>query len=93
MLARDEFVARFGGIFEHSPWVAERAFDATPDISLTSDGVHEALVAPFRAASQAERLAVLQAHPDLAGKLAIAGGLTEDSRADRKSTRLNSSHS
>jgi 2-oxo-4-hydroxy-4-carboxy-5-ureidoimidazoline decarboxylase len=88
MLARDEFVARFGGIFEHSPWVAERAFDATPDISLTSDGVHEALVAPFRAASQAERLAVLQAHPDLAGKLAIAGGLTEDSRAEQAGAGL-----
>jgi len=88
MLARDEFVTRFGGIFEHSPWVAERAFDATPDISLTSDSVHEALVAPFRAASHAERLAVLRAHPDLAGKLAIAGGLTEDSKAEQAGAGL-----
>ncbi|WP_426238803.1 2-oxo-4-hydroxy-4-carboxy-5-ureidoimidazoline decarboxylase [Pararhizobium sp. DWP1-1-3] len=88
MLARDEFVARFGGIFEHSPWVAERAFDAAPDISLTSDAVHEALVAPFRDASHAERLAVLRAHPDLAGKLAIAGGLTEDSKAEQAGAGL-----
>ena len=88
MAARDEFVARFGGVFEHSPWVAERAFDATPEISLTSDGVHEALVAAFRAASHAERLAVLRAHPDLAGKLAIAGGLTQDSKAEQAGAGL-----
>ena len=88
MAARDEFVARFGGVFEHSPWVAERAFDTTPDVSLTSDSVHEALVAPFRAASHAERLAVLRAHPDLAGKLAIAGGLTEDSKAEQAGAGL-----
>jgi OHCU decarboxylase len=88
MAARDEFVARFGGVFEHSPWVAERAFDTTPDVSMTSDSVHEALVAPFRAASHAERLAVLRAHPDLAGKLAIAGGLTEDSKAEQAGAGL-----
>jgi OHCU decarboxylase len=88
MAARDEFVARFGGVFEHSPWVAERAFETTPDVSLTSDSVHEALVAPFRAASHAERLAVLRAHPDLAGKLAIAGGLTEDSKAEQAGAGL-----
>lgn len=88
MAARDAFVARFGGVFEHSPWVAERAFDTTPDVSLTSDSVHEALVAPFRAASHAERLAVLRAHPDLAGKLAIAGGLTQDSKAEQAGAGL-----
>lgn len=88
MTTRNEFVARFGGVFEHSPWVAERAFDATADMSLTSDCVHEALVAPFRAASHAERLAVLRAHPDLAGKLAIAGGLTDDSKAEQAGAGL-----
>ncbi|MCW0001672.1 2-oxo-4-hydroxy-4-carboxy-5-ureidoimidazoline decarboxylase [Pararhizobium sp. YC-54] len=88
MLARDEFVARFGGVFEHSPWVAERAFDANPQLVLTAGSVHAALVAPFRAASHAERLAVLRAHPDLAGKLAIAGGLTEDSKAEQAGAGL-----
>jgi 2-oxo-4-hydroxy-4-carboxy-5-ureidoimidazoline decarboxylase len=88
MSARENFVARFGGIFEHSPWVAERAFDENPQIALTAEGVHAALVGPFRAASNAERLGVLRAHPDLAGKLAIAGELTEDSKAEQASAGL-----
>ena len=88
MSARESFVARFGGVFEHSPWVAERAFDRGADIALTSDDVHAALVASFRTASHSERLAVLRGHPDLAGKLAIAGGLTEDSKAEQASAGL-----
>ncbi|WP_438752580.1 2-oxo-4-hydroxy-4-carboxy-5-ureidoimidazoline decarboxylase [Pararhizobium sp. O133] len=82
------FVERFGGVFEHSPWVAERAFLDHPQIALTSDAVHAALVASFRAASDTERLTVLRAHPDLAGKLAVAGELTEDSKAEQASAGL-----
>ncbi len=63
---RAEFVARFGSIFEHSAFIAERAFDAGD-----ADNVYRALVAQFRMASEQERLGVLRAHPDLAGKLAI----------------------
>lgn len=88
MSARESFITQFGGVFEHSPWVAERAFDQDFDIVLTADAVHAALVAVFRSASYAERLAVLRAHPDLAGKLAIAGGLTEDSKAEQASAGL-----
>lgn len=89
MVARDEFVGRFGGVFEHSPFVAERAFDAG-DIAepLTAAGVHGALVKAFRAASAQERLGVLRAHPDLAGRLAIAGELTEDSRKEQAGAGL-----
>jgi len=87
-LARDEFVARFGGVFEHSPFVAERAFDAGAEIALTMQSVHAAMCSVFRAASAAERLGVLRAHPDLAGKLAIAGGLTQDSKAEQASAGL-----
>ena len=88
MISKSDFVARFGGIFEHSPWVAERAFDRDGSIAQTVEAVHAALVAAFRAAAEAERLAVLRAHPDLAGKLAIAGGLTEDSKAEQASAGL-----
>ncbi len=77
---RQDFVARFGGVFEHSPFVAERAFDSAPLVPLTVETVHSVMSVAFRAASADERLGVLRAHPDLAGKLAIAGGLTEDSR-------------
>ena len=89
MMSRDGYVARFGGVFEHSPWIAERAYDAgglqeTP----TAEGVHVALVGQFRAATASEQLGVLRAHPDLAGKLAIAGDLTEESRNEQAGAGL-----
>lgn len=84
----DEFVERFGGVFEHSPWVAERAFAAGMAEPLTAGVVHAAMTQAFRAGTEAERLAVLRAHPDLAGKLAIAGGLTEDSRKEQAGAGL-----
>lgn len=89
MLDRSAFVARYGGVFEHSPFIAERAFDAgSIEEPLSAVSVHAALAAQFRAASEAERLGVLRAHPDLAGKLAIAGGLTEDSRKEQAGAGL-----
>ena len=89
MSARTEFVGRFGGVFEHSPFIAERAFDGgLIGEPLTSGGVHSALCKVFRASSEAERLGVLRAHPDLAGKLAIAGELTEDSRQEQAGAGL-----
>ena len=83
------FVAKFGSIFEHSPWVAERAHAL--DLGLAHDcaaGVHNALCRAFRSASDAERLAVLQAHPDLAGKLAAAKALTAESTNEQASAGL-----
>ncbi|GAK69007.1 hypothetical protein RRU01S_03_01760 [Agrobacterium rubi TR3 = NBRC 13261] len=89
MLDRAEFISRFGGVFEHSPFIAERAYDAgNLREPLTASTVHAALTQQFRAASQEERLGVLCAHPDLAGKLAIAGGLTEDSRKEQAGAGL-----
>jgi OHCU decarboxylase len=88
MSEREDFVRRFGGIFEHSPWVAERAFDRAASSGLTAGNIHSALCNAFRAASPAERLAVLRAHPDLAGKLAVAGKLTIDSRSEQASAGL-----
>ncbi|WP_107675871.1 2-oxo-4-hydroxy-4-carboxy-5-ureidoimidazoline decarboxylase [Agrobacterium sp. LAD9] len=89
MVTREEFVARFGGVFEHSSFIAERAYDAGgAGLELTAKAVHAALSAQFRAASEAERLGVLRAHPDLAGKLAIAGELTADSRNEQAGAGL-----
>lgn len=90
-MTREDFVARFGGVFEHSPWIAERAYDAggvDGGGGRTAEDVHAVLAQQFRAASSAERLGVLNAHPDLAGKLAIAGGLTEDSRKEQAGAGL-----
>ncbi|WKL19208.1 2-oxo-4-hydroxy-4-carboxy-5-ureidoimidazoline decarboxylase [Agrobacterium tumefaciens] len=89
MVARDEFVTRFGGVFEHSPFISERAYDVgSAGLELTAKAVYGALCAQFRAASEAERLGVLRAHPDLAGKLAIAGELTADSRNEQAGAGL-----
>ena len=89
MIDRTDFLDRFGGVFEHSPFIAERALDggaiAKP---LTAAGVHGALTDAFRKSSAEEQLGVLRAHPDLAGKLAIAGGLTEDSRKEQAGAGL-----
>ena len=88
-LDRATFVARFGGIFEHSPWVAERAhaLELGPAHD-SATGLHNALCRAFRSATKAERLAVLTAHPDLAGKLAAARVLTPDSTAEQASAGL-----
>lgn len=89
MTARGDFVTMFGGVFEHSPFIAERAYDAgLMLVPLSSKSVHDALTSIFRRASHAERLGVLRAHPDLAGKLAIAGELTEDSRQEQAGAGL-----
>jgi chitin deacetylase len=86
---RDRFVARFGGIFEHSPWIAERAFDLElGPAHNTATGLHNALARMFRSAAHAERLGVLTAHPDLAGKLAAAKRLTAESTAEQASAAL-----
>jgi len=89
MMTRDHFIERFGGVFEHSPWIAERAFDnGRIAVPLAARQVHEALCAEFRSASHDERMGVLRAHPDLAGKLAISGDLTEDSKSEQAGAGL-----
>ncbi|MBE3636633.1 allantoinase PuuE [Mangrovicoccus algicola] len=88
-MAREDFVAAFGGIYEHSPWIAERAWGL--ELGPAHDslaGVHMALARAFRAAGREERLGVLNAHPDLAGKLAAAKRLTAESTAEQASAGL-----
>ena len=86
---RTRFVQRFGGVFEHSPWVADRAFDLELGPAHDSAaGLHNALCRVFRSASAEERLGVLAAHPDLAGKLAQAKRLTADSSREQASAGL-----
>jgi OHCU decarboxylase len=88
-MARNAFVARFGGVFEHSPWIAERAWSLELGPAHdTAIGVHSALARMFRSASEEERLGVLRAHPDLAGKLAAAKRLTPESTAEQAGAGL-----
>ncbi len=86
---REDFIAAYGGVFEHSPWVAERAFEAELGPAHDSAaGLHAALCKMFRAASEDERFGVLKAHPDLAGKLAAARQLTGESTAEQAAAGL-----
>jgi chitin deacetylase len=88
-MSLNRFVTRFGGIFEHSPWIAERAWHLELGPAHDSAaGLHNALARVFRSASPEERLGVLKAHPDLAGKLAAAKRLTPESTAEQASAAL-----
>lgn len=80
------FAARLAHVFEHAPWVAERAARHRPFASRAA--LHQAMVAVIGAASAAEQLALLRGHPDLAGKAAIAGDLTPDSRREQQGAGL-----
>ena len=86
---RAAFVAAYGGIFEHSPWIAEGAFDLELGPAHDSaTGLHNALARVFRSAPEDRRLGVLTAHPDLAGKLAAARRLTAESTSEQASAGL-----
>lgn len=86
---RQDFVKRFGGVFEHSPWVAEGAWDAGLGGCLDDAGkLHARMCAVLQSAPRERQLGVLNAHPDLAGRLAVAGQLTADSTAEQASAGL-----
>ena len=85
-LDRGRFVARLGGVFEHSPWIAERAWAARP---FANPGeLHAALTHAMRSGSEAEKLGLLRAHPELAGRDAAEGRLTASSAGEQKSAGL-----
>ncbi|MDQ7070956.1 MAG: allantoinase PuuE [Rhodobacterales bacterium] len=89
LMERDAFVATYGGVFEHSPWIAERAHDLELGPAHDSAaGLHNALARMFRSATDGERLGVLTAHPDLAGKLAAAKRLTAESTSEQAGAGL-----
>ncbi len=88
-LAHDDFSQLFGNVFEHSEWIAERAFKREMGpVHDTATGLHALMTQVFRAASDEEKLGVLNAHPDLAGKLAAAKRLTAASEAEQHSAGL-----
>jgi OHCU decarboxylase len=83
---RDEFLSHFGGVFENSPWIAGAAWDAGPHASVAA--LHGAMVAAVAGASPQARLDLIRAHPELAGKAAIAGTLTAESTREQVAAGL-----
>jgi 2-oxo-4-hydroxy-4-carboxy-5-ureidoimidazoline decarboxylase len=85
-LSAADFTAALADIYEHSPWVAEAASRKRPFATLAA--LHEAMMAAVRAAPAAAKLALVKAHPDLAGKAARAGALTAESTNEQASAGL-----
>ncbi|HEX2257201.1 MAG TPA: 2-oxo-4-hydroxy-4-carboxy-5-ureidoimidazoline decarboxylase [Afifellaceae bacterium] len=85
---REAFVARFGGVYEHSPWVAEAVCDAgmTPWHD-TAGNMADAMADVVGRADRQAKLALIRAHPDLAGRIAVAD-LTETSRGEQQGAGL-----
>ena len=86
-MSSEEFMARYGEIYEHSPWVAERAA-ALVDDKADADTVARAMRECVTNASRDEQLALICAHPDLAGKAAIAGEISAASVGEQASAGL-----
>lgn len=80
-LGEREFVAHFGAVFERSPWVAGRAWKTRPFASV--DALHEAMMRAVKEATRDEQVALVRAHPELAGREASAGTLTADSTSEQ----------
>jgi OHCU decarboxylase len=82
----EAFVARYGALFDRAPWVAHAAFAEGPFAGI--DELHAALVAAVRAAPRERQLDLIRAHPELAGREAAAGELTEASGREQASAGL-----
>ncbi len=87
-LDHDRFVTLFGDVFEHSAWIAEAAWGGAPYRSFTT--LHAAMVAALDTAGPEAAIALVRAHPDLAGKAALAGDLTAESRSEQQASGLSS---
>ena len=86
-LSPQAFLEHFARVLEHSPRYAEQAAQARPFLSF--EELHQAFVNAIRADTAAAQLELIRAHPDLAGKAAIAGQLTAESASEQASAGLN----
>lgn len=88
-LTRTLFVERFGSVYEHSPWIAEAAWDAgLGGAADTPGGLAKAMAAAAARGGDTQKRALIEAHPDLAGRLAVAGALTAESTAEQAGAGL-----
>lgn len=88
-MAKALFVERFGKVFEHSPWVAETTFDMGLGTSAnTAEGLHADMLRAMRTGTHDQKLALINAHPDLAGRLMLDKKLTTESTGEQASAGL-----
>lgn len=82
-----QFTELLAGIYEHSPWIPERAAAARPFANITA--LKLAMQVAVREAGEDAQLALIRAHPELAGKAAVAGTLTRESTGEQAKAGLN----
>lgn len=85
-LDQSAFTSALADIFEHSPWIPEATWEQRSFQSI--DDLHTQLCKTLDAAGEDQKLELIRAHPDLAGKLAVAGELTDFSTAEQASAQL-----
>ena len=85
-LSREEFTRVIGPVFEHSPWIAEATWSQRPFAGV--EALHAALCATVRSAGEALQVQLIQAHPDLVGRAALAGTLTPESQREQAGAGL-----
>ncbi len=85
-ITQDEFIRIVGPVFEHSSWIAKATWPKRPFASV--EALHAALCETVHGAGEEKHLALIRAHPDLVGKLALAGQLTKESTGEQASAGL-----
>jgi len=84
---KHDFIARYGGIYEHSPWVAEQVAAEAAGVD-DIDALASLMAECVDNAGEEQQLTLIRAHPDLAGKAQVAGELTAESTAEQESAGL-----
>jgi OHCU decarboxylase len=88
-LNEEEFVQAYGDVYEHSPWIARETFQrGLGEAQDTPEGLAATMAHTLESAPKERQLDVLRAHPDLAGKAAVAGKLTSDSTSEQAGAGL-----
>lgn len=87
MMDTHDFIARYGGIYEHSPWVAEQVAPLASELD-DAERLARLMADCVDNAGAEQQLALIRAHPDLAGKAEVAGELTADSSEEQTSAGL-----
>lgn len=88
-LTKDDFLKIYGGVYEHSPWIALAAFTSQPAHNLdTVEALHNAMKEEVEQADYDQKLALIRAHPDLACAPAAAENLSKESSSEQKGAGL-----
>jgi 2-oxo-4-hydroxy-4-carboxy-5-ureidoimidazoline decarboxylase len=87
-MSDEEFVTRYGGIYEHSPWVASRVHAVLADAAADYESLASLMADCVDNASVDTQLVLIRAHPDLAGKAQVAGELTAESSEEQSKAGL-----